>query len=1415
MDYLKILRSAVYLVMLGSMQTKSAKKFIDAALSLSDETQTEIFNMIRNPITKIQNNEKVTREDILDALKLVGPSNLTPNKSENSHYFNEASEDVQTFATSTPINIKKNSSNSSGINSCHSDKPPVRPTSLNVSNDNALMPPPSFTPTKSRQKTVTLESEKTSLPPASPLTPLRTLVESPHWNVKMRLHEAEQRARAAELRASRAEAEREDAEALSVELREQLAQTERRAHVAEVEVTRLRRDALQWQDNKDELVEARAELVLQAERIKTLEERLVESQARLNEANSNRKDLECHLTERDAKILALQQKVNEYKGREAYHIEVETMRSRLKEAEARLAEELRFREALEQDVLSQQSVVHQMKIDQRIAEKRSSQQNGYQQNGSGDLPDTSFDVSIAPITSNEPILSANGGENLGSIFHRELESALSKIQSLEVQLEEKRKSENRFVNESNELVMRNRSLEVQLSQFQEEYDKLKQLVQNHTDDVRTLKNTKLELEELKRSLSEIKMDKESLLQRLKLVESDRADLYCRLASAMEELKDSSSENQCKKETEKTADCVVEELRDYVAKLRLDHIDMEAAVVMAQESQAAAETARDHLLEDLGTLQANLASSPDDFSSSLSALLVPEVVSLANAFLNLFSQKRLADEKTAVSIEHVTQTDAEAAASASVENQIEVSVQTDLQEGAIESPIVVEQVGSSEMEQVQAHTIAVNEEELTQLKLCLTEERYREERALSARAHHLCELNEKEARRFHAIGERYRSAITAFLSRLESRGLVELLRREHGDADDAVSISYDIAQELNSVCSQLALSGDRLNEMRKENIRLKEDINYLREKLRKSRNMEEKIRYLAENSKYLESELERMLQKQSLSSRDEQQNPHNRISLTCRPTIEDAADTDDDSVAYTDLSQISSRPPYSPPHSSDNRQHTEPHQSPASSERQQKRRTNGGGQRCRGSHVANSSPPPPFHVQSVSSVREVSEPPPTYSNGPRNQSSADEPDRQEDMYSRLAELRRRNDLQPFHLRTNYPIETQLQSPTQFFTLLQTVHQNGIERHQQQRSHSSMESPAPAGFTLPPKGLQSISEVLLTGAKGIVGAEKLDLTSTRSRPTESAFEQITKEVAPSRRSNPPLKKEALAFEVKLSPPRRHRKPLPPSLSQRSVARSDDTSKPVVRSAISRGSSSNPFSVASSKARAKGWATPAAVAASNSRRPLNDTAGKLTQSTGIMKGLFTQNESNAEFIKDKDAKKAYLRKVIDFVTVANDSAPNVKISSIISGKDAERTNILLQLLAEIANRGVDNADCVNKALRVNRTISSIKPEANDNGKEQSSQILASTQLPVRKSGSESREIFFSRTRSSDRIPKKSQGKLNKESLDGVHYHSFTARPSSAQEPLKSQNEAIEVKLYKPQCNLGTEFISNCSSRESQVSK
>lgn len=86
------------------------------------------------------------------------------------------------------------------------------------------------------------------------------------------------------------------------------------------------------------------------------------------------------------------------------------------------------------------------------------------------------------------------------------------------------------------------------------------------------------------------------------------------------------------------------------------------------------------------------------------------------------------------------------------------------------------------------------------KLESVEEEYRQERALSARAHHNCELNEREARRFHALVERHRSATAAFVVGLERRGLIE-----RGTSSSASFTESDVHNQLDSVCSQLLLS----------------------------------------------------------------------------------------------------------------------------------------------------------------------------------------------------------------------------------------------------------------------------------------------------------------------------------------------------------------------------------------------------------------------------------------------------------------------------------------------------------------------------------------------------------------------------------------------------------------------------------
>ncbi|KAM7532959.1 hypothetical protein Aperf_G00000125394 [Anoplocephala perfoliata] len=578
---------------------------------------------------------------------------------------------------------------------------------------------------------------------------------------------------------------------------------------------------------------------------------------------------------------------------------------------------------------------------------------------------------------------------------------------------------------------------------------------------------------------------------------------------------------------------------------------------------------------------------------------------------------------------------------------EVSNQTEPEKvKTIESP-VVDQLDSEEIDRLSEKLVQTSadlntaKEEISNLKekLLTTTERYREELALSARAHHLSNLNEQEAKRFHALGERYRAAIMSFLSILANRGLIELRCAFEGDFS-----SEEIIEEMNSVCSQLVLGNERLNEMGKAYSRLKEEVNRLRGNLRRSLALNDKLRLVSENSEYLETELRRLIQQQGLSTRDAQHNrkERRRHSLTARPTIEDAVDTDEDSVAYTDLSQVSSRPPCSPP--SHGRNEEAPrylrHAASAAAALAPPRKPAASQQQARGQAAVSPPSSLPVHenAQSVASLCEGASEPPTVSNMPQTYPAAHhgsthnhgtkstanaQSERPEDTYARLAELRRRNDLQPFHLRTNYPVETQLQSPTQLVSLLQSIQRNDLEKHRsdsERGSAANSDSPAPAGFPQPPKGLQSISEVLLTGASGIVAADKLDLTATRARPSETVLKRATKKdecgenfteaytiAAAPRSTNPPpaaVKKESLAFEIEFSPPHSRRRAPPENVTKASEL--TGISKPVNAGPVSK----VPSNPSTSKAQIKGWAAPATVAALSSRRPLKETSGKVNR-------------------------------------------------------------------------------------------------------------------------------------------------------------------------------------------------------------
>lgn len=71
--------------------------------------------------------------------------------------------------------------------------------------------------------------------------------------------------------------------------------------------------------------------------------------------------------------------------------------------------------------------------------------------------------------------------------------------------------------------------------------------------------------------------------------------------------------------------------------------------------------------------------------------------------------------------------------------------------------------------------------------------------------------------------------------------------------------------------------------------------------------------------------------------------------------------------------------------------------------------------------------------------------------------------------------------------------------------------------------------------------------------------------------------------------------------------------------------------------------------------------------------------------MRGLFFSKELIADNVKDKETKTIFLQKLIKFLNIALEKNINIKISNIIAGKECEKTNEMLFLLAELVKKKV----------------------------------------------------------------------------------------------------------------------------------
>ncbi|KAH8872787.1 rab6-interacting protein 2 (ERC protein 1) [Schistosoma japonicum] len=478
-------------VLLGCLQSPCRQSFMDAALELSLDMQSAIFHLIQVPMTQLSLHHEFTRDlvlnRLLDPLPCIQTDVILPcHQTAITCQIEEGiSEPLSKAASSTDISNRQNAARTDNRNSNLSVNSfgfeftrPTSPTEYVNRHANKLKGGPDHqrpnnlslcnTPDQSLCITSRLNSTDNSdhthhMPShlVSPLTSLKCLLDSPSLIHKTKLRESEREKRRLVVELEKERACRDEAESLVSGLRQQLEEASIKATESESRALRLSRELTALHDQGDELAHCRSELALREEEIKNLKQRVIGFQdlmAHLRKLEMEKIDLQQEREDLRLKVDQLLGQLKDFKERRVKCSEIEELKSKLRDVEAQLVQQLHERELIEKDkrrqhemMLSQLKMQHSEKTHHPNNEsssvdqlKNNVEEIEYDEQVSNSHISNENTLQVNRIVDKEPQLDNScqelsilkHGENLGAVLEDDLKSARLFISKLQLQFDE-------------------------------------------------------------------------------------------------------------------------------------------------------------------------------------------------------------------------------------------------------------------------------------------------------------------------------------------------------------------------------------------------------------------------------------------------------------------------------------------------------------------------------------------------------------------------------------------------------------------------------------------------------------------------------------------------------------------------------------------------------------------------------------------------------------------------------------------------------------------------------------------------------------------------------------------------------------------------------------------------------------------